>query len=183
MDPEAKQIKRGAATERIAGELMRIGTVLLVRNHSATEEVREAVKSVARELEATATLLRDAARLATSARDDGIVQSHLALLQAKDRIQVLEELVKRGLVGAATSATFIGETARVKLALARMDAVDLFEEKRLMLLEERRRFHIATEAALADVEARLSGMIEDGDDDTDDTDDTDDDDDDDGGRV
>ena len=147
-------------TVKIADELKRLGSEVLARNHKAASEVRDAVRLVAEELDRTAEKLKKTSLAAL--RDEGAVQAHLALLEAKDRMLILDGLVKSALAGAAASPTFIGETARMKLALAKMDTVDLFEEKRRLLHEERRRFQTNTDAMLADLGDRLAKILSEG---------------------
>ena len=149
------------SADKIADELKRIGSELLVRNHRAGAEVRDAVRLVAEELDRTADKLRGSSSSLATLRDEGAVHAHLALLEAKDRLAILEELVKRALAGAASSPTFIGETARMKLALGKMEAADLFEEKRRLLREERRRLQLTTDAALLDLARRLADIVKD----------------------
>ena len=155
------EAKRGvSSTDKIVEELHKLSEELLARNHRAATEVREAVNMVASELVKTADKLKTSVPSPAALRDEVAVQAHLALLEAKDRLGLLEELVKRALAGAESSPTFIGETARMKLALARMEAADVFEEKRRLLREERRRFQTAADAALADLDARIIDLVD-----------------------
>lgn len=141
---------------RLADELQKLSEAILWKNHRATQEVKDAVKIVAAELVRTAENLKDSAPALAAVRDEATVQGHLALLEAKDKLALLDDLVRNALQGAHMSPTFIGETARLKLALARMEAADLFEEKRRLLLEERRRVEAMNARALRELEARLS---------------------------
>ena len=147
-----------ASPEQLAGELKKLADAIVFKNHRATDEVKDAVRLIAGELQRTAdTLQRSGPALATL-RDEATVQGHLALLEARDRLTLLDDLVRTALDGAAKSPTFIGETARLKLSLARMDAADLFEEKRRMLQEERRRVEALTEVTLREIDDRLAAL-------------------------
>src|SRR5687768_12910767 len=114
--------RRGRSAETLAGELKKLSQQILWRNHRAATELKDAVRVVARELEQTADALTASAPGVAMAT----VRGHLALLEAKDKLTLLEGLVRNALCGAAHSPTFIGETARLELALAKMAASDLF---------------------------------------------------------
>lgn len=144
--------------ERIALDLKKLSDAVLWKNSSATDEVKTAVKIVAGELARTADALQRSAPELGALRDEAMVQGHLAVLEARDRLTLLDELVRDALRGANQSPTFIGETARLKLALARMDAADVFEEKRRLLLEERRRLHMMNLTALRELQDRLAEL-------------------------
>ncbi len=147
------------SARHIADGLKKLSDEVLWKNHRATEEVKDAVKIVAAELARTAdALMRSVPGLATL-KDEAEVQGHLAVLEARDKLTLLDELVRTALHGANASPTFIGETARLKLALARMDAADLFEEKRRLMLEERRRIQQMNVAALKGLEERLAELV------------------------
>lgn len=144
--------------ERIALDLKKLSEAVLWKNSRATDEVKTAVKIVAGELARTADALQRSAAGLGALRDEATVQGHLAVLEARDRLKLLDELVRNALHGANESPTFIGETARLKLALARMDAADVFEEKRRLLLEERRRLQLMNLSALRDLQDRLAEL-------------------------
>lgn len=146
------------SAEQLAGELKKLSDAILFKNHKATDEVKDAVRVIANELERTAETIRKSGPALATLRDEATVQGHLALLEAKDKLTLLDQLVRTALDGAATSPTFIGETARLKLALARMDAADLFEEKRRLLKEESRRLETLTETTLREIDQHLAGI-------------------------
>jgi hypothetical protein len=151
--------KRGVhPTLSLADRVTQLAEDVLMKNHRASHDVREAVAILARELTATAEKLKGSVVVAIGARDEAALQAHLALLDAHDRLELMSEVVRIALAGAERSSTFLGETARVKLALARMDASDLLEEKRRLLREEQRRFEQRTEAAYRKVEERIHAM-------------------------
>lgn len=142
--------------EQLAAELKKLSEAILFKNHRATDEVKDAVRVIVAELQRTADTLQKSGPALATLRDEATVQGHLALLEAKDKLTLLDDLVRTALDGAARSPTFIGETARLKLALARMDTADLFEEKRRLLKEERRRLEALTEAAMREIDERLA---------------------------
>jgi hypothetical protein len=138
---------------------MKLSDAVVWKNHRATQEVRDAVKIIAAELARTADTIRSCAPALATLRDQATVQGHLALLEAKDKLTLLDDLVRSALNGANESPTFIGETARLKLALARLNAADLFEEKRRLLTEESRRVEAMTDSTLNDIDARLAELV------------------------
>jgi hypothetical protein len=144
--------------QHIADELKKLSDEVLWKNHRASDEVKDAVKLVAAELARTAEALKRSAPGLAALRDEAAVQGHLAVLEARDKLMLLDDVVRNALQGATSSPTFIGETARMKLALARMDAADLFEEKRRLMLEERRRIQQLNVTALRDLEDRLADL-------------------------
>lgn len=144
-----------ASTERLAAELKKLSEALRWKNARASDEVKDAVHAIAQELERTAARLEESAPSLAALRDEATLQGHFAVLEAKDKLAVLEDAVRSALKGAGTSATFLGEAARMKLALARMDAADLFADKRRLLHEEHRRLARATDTTLHDLEKRL----------------------------
>ena len=78
--------------ERLADELKKLSEAVLWKNHSATYELKDAVKLIAAELSRTADTLRKAAPALEALRDEAAVQAHLALLGAKDRLTLLDDL-------------------------------------------------------------------------------------------
>jgi hypothetical protein len=150
--------RRTQDADQLAAELKKLSDAIVQRNFRAADEVRDAVGVVAFELQRTADRLKASGPALAALRDEATLQSHLALLEAKDKLMLLDDLVRRALDGAAKSPTFIGETARLKLALARMEATDLFEQKRRLLSEERRRIEAMTDAALNDIDAHLTAL-------------------------
>lgn len=148
------------SAEHIADELKKLSDAVLWKNHRATDEVKDAVKIVAAELARTAEALKRSAPGLAALRDDAAVQGHLAILEARDKLKLLDDLVRNALHGAHQSPTFIGETARLKLALARMDAADIFEEKRRLMLDERRRIQQMNITALKELEDRLTDLVD-----------------------
>lgn len=156
-EPKQTDSARSSA-EKLAEELKKLSAAVLWKNHRATDEVKDAVRLVASELARTAETIRSCAPALATLRDETAVQGHLALLEAKDKLTLLDDLVRSALDGASESPTFIGETARLKLALARMDATDLFEEKRRLLTNESRRIEAMTDATMKDIESRLDEL-------------------------
>lgn len=146
----------GRSADQLATELKKLSDEIKWRNHRAAIEVKEAVQVVAGELDRTADALRACGPALAALRDEATVKGHLALLEAKDKMTLLEDLVRRALRGAAESPTFIGETARLKLALAKLEATDLFEDKRRLLNDERRRVEAMTQATLRELDVRLA---------------------------
>jgi sulfur transfer complex TusBCD TusB component (DsrH family) len=144
--------------EGLASQLGRLRELLLVKNHKAPREIQEAVTLLAGELDVMATKLRRAAPVVGALPGEAAVQAHLALLEAKDKLTLLQDIVTRALQGAARSATFIGDVARVKVALGRMDATDLFEETRREWRAERERIENITQTAVRDLAERLSAL-------------------------
>lgn len=122
------------------------------RNARAIAEVRDAVRLVTDELEATATALADGAA-------DGVAE-HVAVLEANDKLRLLDALVRRALDDASASATFIGDAARVQLSLARLAAADVFANKRRQLTEERRRVDAITSAAAEELASRIQQLVD-----------------------
>lgn len=156
METTERAMGDGGSAEQLAGELKKLSDEIQWRNHRAAAEVKDAVRLVAGELERTAETLRAGGQGLAALHEEAKVQGHLALLEAKDKVGLLADLVRRALRGAEHSPTFIGETARLKLALARMDASDLFEAKRRLLKDERRRVEEMNDATLRDLAARLA---------------------------
>jgi hypothetical protein len=151
---EAARKKRRSA-QQLGAELKKLSDEIRWRNHRAVAEVRDAVHVVAGELEQTAATLNASAPVLATLLDEATVQGHLALLEAQDRLTLLDELVRTALRGASSSPSFIGETARLKLALAKLEATDLFEEKRRLLKEERKKLEATTAQALKELDVRV----------------------------
>ena len=145
--------------QRVAARLTALRDELLLRSRAASPDVRDAIRTIADEIERAAESIRKAGPALATLRDEVAVQSHLAVLEAKDKVALIDDVARRALRGAPPSPTLIGETARLKLALARMDAVDLFEEKRRRLQDEQRRLEQTTDAALRDLEGRVSALL------------------------
>lgn len=143
-------------SQRIKLALARLRDELIVRNHLAGMDIKEAVDSVALELDRWVARLDHSFSDATAAVvDEAQLQGHLALLEIRERLTAVEDVLRQGLHGAAKSQTFMQETARLHLTLARMEAEqDLSEQvKRLRL----RRHQLAEESVslLHDLEHRL----------------------------
>ena len=158
----ASEPARGSAAksaEKLAAELQRLRDEVLWQNHRAGSEVKDAVQVLATELERTADTLKACAPALDALRESAAVKAHLALLEATDKLALLEDLVRSALSGAARSPTFIGETARLKLALGRLEATDLFEDKRRALMEQRRRLAQSTDATLEELDERLADIL------------------------
>ena len=145
------------SAEKLADALHKLSKQLLWRNYRASSEVKDAVGVVAAELERTAETLK---ACAPTLPEQANVQSYLALLEAKDKLTLLDDMVRAALRGAEGSASFIGAAARLKLALAKLEATDLFEEKRRRLQHESRRAQAMTEATLKELEERLAAQAE-----------------------
>jgi hypothetical protein len=143
---------------KLADDLKNLSDAILWKNHKATEELKDAVKIIAAELLRTADTIKASGPALATLKDEATVHGHLALLEARDKLALLEDLAKRALAGASHSPSFIGETARLKLALSRMEAADLFEEKRRALIEERRRLEVTTDATLRELDKRLGEL-------------------------
>ena len=144
--------------EKLAKDLKKLSEAIVWKNHRATDEIKDAVKIVAAELVRAAETIKASGPALVALRDEASLQGHLGLLEARDKLALLEDLTRTALAGAAQSPTFIGETARLKLSLARMDAGDLFEEKRRALVEERRRLEVTTDSTLRDIDTRIGEL-------------------------
>ena len=155
---EPKPSEASASADKVATDMKRLSDAVLWKNHRAPEELRVAVNMVANELFRTADAIQACGPALATLRDEATVQGHLALLEAKDKLALLDDLVRTALNGAQRSPSFIGETARLKLALARMDANDFFEQKRRLLTKERRRIESMTDAALKELDERLGEL-------------------------
>jgi hypothetical protein len=147
--------QRQTSASTLADEIKKLSEAVRWKNHRAPHELRDAVDVVAAELAQTAETIKVSAAALATLRDEAAVQGHLALLEAKDKLHLLDDLVRSALSGAGESPTFIGDTARLKLSLARMDAADLFEEKRRLLTQERRRVEAMSDATMKEMRARL----------------------------
>jgi len=147
-----------AQLNELAADLKKLGQLIALKNNRATHEVKDAIRALVGEVEKTADQLRQGAAALTTLRDEASVRGHLALLEAKDKLALLDDVVKTALAGVTHSSTFLGETARLKLALGRMEVADVFEEKRRLLHEERRRFELQTQKALFDINAHITDL-------------------------
>jgi len=145
--------------EAIVARLMTLRDELIVRNHLATMEVKEAVHALSAEVERTAHAI--SARVGSVAAElshEGKLRFYVALFDNDARLLEMEAAIKSALAGAMRSARFVAETARMKTALARMDAADAMEERRkalgaqLHLLEER------SVRVIDDIEKRLESL-------------------------
>lgn len=145
--------------DAIKQQLARIRDELVVRNHLAGMEVKEAVEGVAKEVDKLSSRLgNELSDAVSSAAGEARVQGHLALLEVKDRMGVLEGVIRTALHGAAKSPTFLGETARLHLALARMDAEQALEEKMKELRRDANKLNVESAAVLKDLELKLERL-------------------------
>ena len=139
--------------------LSRIRDELVVRNHLAGMDVKEAVDGVAKEIDKlSAKVSRDFSEATASVAGEARVQGHLALMEMKDRMGVLEDVVRKGLQGAAKSPAFLSDTARLHLAFARMDAEQAVEEKVKELRRDSHKLNTESAALLKDLEFKLERL-------------------------
>ena len=145
-----------ASAEKLADAIEKLSHQVLWRNQRASSEVKDAVDIVVTELERMAKTLRSCA---PSLQAEPSGNGHLALLAAKDKMTLLDDMVRAALRGAAGSSSFIGEAARLKLALAKLGTADLFEEERKRFQQEARRVQAMTEAILKTLDEQLAEIV------------------------
>ena len=145
----------GGDHEAIAARLLQLRDELVVKNHLASMEVKDAVRELGHELEKIAAVFT---RGVTTLSDDAKRRMHFGLLDANARFLEMETAVKAALAGAAHSAAVVVETARVKSALARMDAQDAVEARRKELKDELRHLEARGDEALRNLDARLTAL-------------------------
>jgi hypothetical protein len=132
---------------------------LLVRNHLATMEVKDAVHDLSKELEHLASIFSNRVEVAVSRLpEEAALKTYLALFDANTRMIEMEKAVMAGLAGAAQSVTVVTETARMKAALGRMDAKDAVEARRTQLRTQLHEMQARGAQALTDIETRLAKL-------------------------
>lgn len=151
-----KDKEPSARLDALKGYFTRLRDELVVRNHLAGMEVKDAVAGLAQELDKlSAKITKDLAESVASASDEARVQGHLGVLELKERIELLEGAVKKGLQGASKQPTFLAETARLHLALARMDAQQAIEERTKELRRDSQKLKGESAVMLKDLELKL----------------------------
>lgn len=156
LPPQTPENQRERA-RRLADKLAQLSADVRARNADASDEVKAAAGVLADEIARIATAVRTLP--SSLLRGELAVQRHLALLEAKDRFAVIERIARTALAGAARSSTFFAETARMKLALAKLDASDVIEETRRRMKKKGHELEARGEAALSDLDDRVTDLI------------------------
>lgn len=148
-----------AQREALAQRFLRLRDELIVRNHLAGMEAKSAVHELAREMEKLASSFSRSFDMAVEeVPNDLRLRWYMALLDSNTRFLEMEAAVKSALAGAAHSATVVAEVARVKAALARMDAHSAMETRRAALKKELHDVEARSAKVLKDIEARLTRL-------------------------
>lgn len=157
---QADKIKKHLPTEEaIAQRLRRLRDEMIVRNHLAGMEAKEAVHELGRELDKLASVFaRRIEDAATTLPHEAKLHMYLAYFDSNARLLEMESAIKTALTGAARSAAVVAETARVKAALGRMDARDALGARRHELRKEMAQLETRGAEVLKDIEARLTKL-------------------------
>jgi predicted nucleic acid-binding Zn-ribbon protein len=145
--------------EKMKDRLARLRDQLVVRNHLAGLEIKDAVSSLSKELEKVSTKINaDLVEAVGAATDEARVQGHLGLLELKQRVELLESALKKGLRGAIKEPTFLAETAQLQLALARMDAEQAIHDRAKELRQRGHALKHESAEMLKDLEHKIEQM-------------------------
>jgi hypothetical protein len=149
----------GARERAIEQRLRQLRDELVVRNHLAGMDVKDAVHELTKELDHLASVFSRRVEVAVARLpEEAAIKTYLALFDANTRMLEIEKAVKAALAGAAHSATVLTETARMKAALARLDAKDAVEARRAQLRTKLHEMEARGSQALTDIEARLAKL-------------------------
>ena len=146
------------AEEAIAARLLRLRDEMVVKNHLAGMEVKEAVHELGHELAKLALFFSRGLHTAAAMPQEARLTTYLALFDANTRLMEMESAVKAALTGAAHSATMVADGLRLKATLGRMDAESALELRRHELKKDLHQLEARGAAALKDIDARLSKL-------------------------
>ncbi len=142
----------------VVERFLRLRDELIVRNHLAGMEMKEAAHELAREIEKLAMSFTRGLETVSALPHDAKVRMYLAYLDSDARLLEMETAVKTALAGAARSAVAVAETARVRAALARMDVQDAVGTHRHELSNEMHELEVRSAQVLDDIAARLTKL-------------------------
>lgn len=158
-DQGTQEPTQAPSRQAIAERLLRLRDEVIVRNHLAGMEVKSAVHELGRELDKlAASFSRGVETVTKSAPHDARLRMYIALADSNARFLEMESAIKAALAGAARSATVVAETARLKAALARMDAESSLETRRQELTREMHLLEQLSGALLKELGHRLSKL-------------------------
>lgn len=136
LSPEGSPSQQHAIAMRARLEGLR--DVLLLKNHLAGMDAKDAAHRLSREVGRLSTVMAMRAHdLAAQARDADFMLL-AAMFEVNTRLLAMESALKTALAGAARSATAAGETTRMKSSLAAMDAQDAVDAR---VAEAKRALH------------------------------------------